>query len=568
MQTLSSTKTQSWLVWFLRGLLILGFLILIARLIDLQIIRGKYFRALSEENRIRRIPIVAARGAIYARGGEILVGNKIVKKKVVFDSISGFRKEEVEDTATEVDVITEWIRDYTTGSDLAHVSGYLGEVSQEELGKIGAECQEKGPKKLGALMGRGGLEEQYDCVLVGIDGEELVEVDAYGKQIRILGRKLPIPGQDIKTSIDYPLQRKVAELMKGKSGAVIVSDTQGEIIAFFSSPSYDPNIFVNKGKQDEITKLLNDQSLPIFNRVIGGMFHPGSVFKPVVAIAALEEGIIDEDYTYDDTGFINIETPYGDFSYKNWYFTQYGGTEGKIGLEKGIARSVDTFFYKIGELTGVDKLTLWAGRFGLDQKTGIDLPGEIAGLVPTPLWKIRVKGERWFLGNTYHLSIGQGDIALTPIAVNRAISAIANDGNLCPPHLANEDSVSGNYRCKKLDVNQENINLVKKGMVGACSSGGTGFTFFDFKEKAGVDVACKTGTAETDKGEPHAWFTVFAPVEEPQIVATVLVENGGEGSKVAGPIAREIFNFWFKVQPTLSPTPGLNFGQQTGINPQ
>ncbi len=574
MQTLSSTKTQSWLVWFLRGLLILGFLILIGRLIDLQIIRGKYFRALAEGNRVRRIPIVAARGAIYARGGEILVGNKIVKKKVIFDGAFGFKKENVDESAQGEDVITESTRDYALGADFAHVSGYLGEVSEEELGKVGARCQEKGPKRLGALVGRSGLEEQYDCILMGLDGEELVEVDAYGREVRILGRKLPTAGQDLKTTIDYSLQKKVSELMKGKKGAAIVTDARGEIIAFYSSPSYDPNIFVNKEKQDEISKILNDQSLPIFNRGIGGMYHPGSVFKPVVAIAALEENAIDEDYTYDDIGFINIETPYGNFSYKNWYFTQYGGTEGKIGIVKGITRSVDTFFYKVGELTGVDKIASWAERFGLDKKTGIDLPGEIAGLVPTPLWKIKVKGERWFLGNTYHLSIGQGDIALTPIGVNQAIAAIANDGEYCKPYIVSNEELERsnmNYqksKCRNLNIKKENINLVKKGMVGACSSGGTGFTFFDFKEKGGVDIGCKTGTAETDKGDPHAWFTAFAPAENAQIVATVLVENGGEGSRVAGPIAREIFNYWFKVQPSVTPTPTLKSSNQTGTKPQ
>lgn len=558
MESFSSSKTQSWLSWFLRGLLFLGFLVLLGRLIDLQIIKGAYFRSLAEENRIRRVPIVAARGKILARGGEVLVGNREVKRAVFFDPESGYKKLDDLTQASEDEIITEWIRDYKLGPDFAHVSGYLGEVGRQEVGKIKGRCPEKGPARIGSWVGRTGLEEAYECELSGIDGEELVEVDARGDRVRTLGRRDPIPGSDIITTIHYGLQKKIAEIMRGsdvipsgRRGAVVVIDNRGEVLALYSSPSFDPNVFVERDDK-KITLVLENYDTPLFNRAIGGSFHPGSVVKPVVAVSALEEGKIDEKFVYDDPGVITIDTIYGKFSYSNWYFTQYGRREGKIGLVTAITRSTDTFFYKLGELIGIEKLVEWFHKFEMDKPTGIDLPGESAGLVPSPEWKMREKGERWFLGNTYHMSIGQGDIALTPLGVNTAISAIAAGGVYCTPHLVVETGSGkfqfpfSNLRCKNLEISEKTIELVKEGMKGACSPGGTGFTFFDFTEKTGIDVACKTGTAETnEEGKTHAWFTAFAPYDFPEIVATVLVEKGGEGAYVAGPIAREIFDYWF-----------------------
>jgi penicillin-binding protein 2 len=529
MESFLSSKKQSWLSWFLRGFLIFGFLVLISRLVDLTIIRGDYYRTLSEGNRIRRVPIVATRGRIMARGGEVLVGNKSNDKK----------------RTSEDQMIVDWTRDYLLGSDFAHVSGFLGEVTKEELGKVKAQCPDKGPRKLGSYVGRGGLEEEYDCSLRGVDGEELVEVDAQGKKVRIIGRRDPLVGDDLRTSIHYGLQKKVAKLMNDEKGAIVVSDSMGEILALYSAPSFDPNVFIT-GDAESINRILSDRELPLFNRVLGGIYHPGSVFKPVVAVAALEEGKIDENFLYEDAGQIIIDTPYGKFDYKNWYFTQYGAVEGEIDITRALARSTDTFFYKLGEFLGVEKIGFWAAKFGLSEKTGIDLPGEIAGLIPSPSWKLRVKGESWFLGNTYHMSIGQGDVAITPLAINAAISAIARNGVYCQPHLAIEERL-GNDKCVELEINKKSIDLVKKGMIGACSPEGTSVAFFDFSKIYGIDVACKTGTAETEeKDKTHAWFVVFAPVDFPEIVVTVLVEKGGEGSKIAAPIAREIFDYWFE----------------------
>lgn len=502
MYSLASQKKESWLSWFLRGVLILGFLILIARIVELQIIKGSYYRALSEENRIKEIPIKAQRGKILARGGEVM-----------------------------------------EGAEFAHITGFVGEIGPNDVGKVDPTCLEKGYKKLGQLEGKSGLQSQYNCHLTGIDGAELIEVDTMGNTLRTLGERKPVAGSNLHTTIDYNFQKEVVKEMD-KKGAVVATDSKGEILALYSFPSFNPN---------DIASDLENPDLPFFNRVIGGTFHPGSVFKPLVALTALSEGKIDKNYSYNDEGQIIIKTLYGTFTYNNWYFTQYGGQEGVIGLTQAIARSTDTFFYKIGELVGPEKIAEYSRKFNLDAQTGIDLPGEVAGLIPTPEWKKKTKNENWFLGNTYHLSIGQGDIALTPLALHMMTATIANNGKSCAPHVNANSADSGkksNAKCEDIKLKQEHIDLVKEGMKKACETGGTGYTFFDWSTKyPGDQVACKTGTAEVDEGtDTHAWFTLFSPVKNPQIVLTVLVEKGGEGSKVAGPIARKIMDRWMLIQ--------------------
>ena len=492
MESLVSVKRDSWLSWFLRGLLFLGFLFLCGRLVELQIIKGNYFRALADENRIKRIPIYAPRGRILARGGEVLVGNK---------------KE---------------ARDYILGKSFAHAGGYVAEANSDEVGKTDPACPEKGPRQPKSLVGRSGLEAFYDCKLRGYDGEELVEVDTQGKAVRTLGIRNPVPGEDLKTTINIELQRKVGEIFD-KPGAVVISDALGEILAMYSSPSFDP---ANVGK------FVNDKELPLFDRAITGIYHPGSTFKIVTSAAVLEDNKINKNFLYDDPGVIKIN----DFSYSNWYFSQYGRLEGTIDLPRALARSTDTFFYELGELEGPDALASWADKFGLGKKTEVDLTGESTGLIPTPAWKERVKGEAWFLGNTYHMAIGQGDVIATPLQMNSVAAVVANKGKLCRPHL-----IVGGTKCTNINLKTSTIDLIREGMVGACSSGGTASAFFDFTPQ----VACKTGTAETiEEDKTHAWFSAFMPVIDPQIVITVLVERGGEGSAVAAPIAKEILKYW------------------------
>jgi penicillin-binding protein 2 len=539
------SSNDSWLSWFLRGFLIFCFLILLGKLFEVQIIKGAYYRNLSDSNRIRHIPIPAPRGRVLAKNGEALADNAAIKKRVWFDG--GTTK--LTDDLTNADpseIITDYKRVYPLGSEFAHGTGYLSVVSDKEVGKVNPDCPEKGTRSSGDFVGVTGLEEEYECILRGVPGEELIEVDTQGKKVRILGIKNPVPGEDIKTSIDYNLQREMVRDMlesEDNKGAAIVTDANGAILAFYSSPSFDPNLLVNKTDPKKISELLNNSDLPFFNRVISGTFHPGSVFKPLVTIAALEEGAIDKNFKYKDQGVITINN----FSYTNWYFTEYGGLEGDVDLVKALARSTDTFFYKVGEMVGPINIAKWAGIFNLNAQTGIDLPGEAKGLIPTPEWKQKTIHESWFLGNTYHMSIGQGDVSVTLVELNTYIQAIANNGKYCSPHF-----VEKNVKCRDIQVSQENLDLVKKGMESACDSGGTAYTFFDFGTKhKGTTVACKTGTAEVGAdGTPNAWFTFFSPIKNSQIVTTIVFEKGGQGSQVAGPVARKIADYYFQTEET------------------
>jgi penicillin-binding protein 2 len=538
MNYLSSNKQDSWLSWFLRGTLILLFLILIGKLFEVQIIKGSYYRELSEENRIRHIPIPAPRGRILARNGEALADNVSIKKRIKFTPGAPATLSEDLTDADPSEIVTDYKRVYPLADKFAHASGYLSVVSENEVGTVNPDCPEKGIRKSGMLVGVTGLEAGHECSLLGIPGEELIEVDTSGKKVRVLGIKDPIPGIDLKTSIDYGLQVELAGYMD-KKGAAIVTSPNGAILAFYSNPSFDPNLLINKDDSNKISALLKNTDLPFFNRVISGTFHPGSVFKPLVAIAALEEGAIDKNFTYNDTGSISING----FTYATWYFTEYGRTEGIINLVRAMARSTDTFFYKIGEMTGPVNIAKWADIFDLDKPTGIDIPGEAKGLIPTPEWKQRTLKEGWFLGNTYNMSIGQGDVSVTPIELNTYISAIANNGKLCKPSFMVSDSPI----CRQITISKGSLDLVKEGMEAVCATGGTAYTFFDFSAKhEGTTVACKTGTAEVGvSGDPNAWFTFFSPIENPQIVTTIVFEKGGQGSQVAGPVARKIADYVF-----------------------
>ena len=533
-----SSNNDSWLSWFLRGSLILLFLILFGKLFEVQIIKGDYYRELSEENRIRHIPIPAPRGRILASGGEALADNVAIKKRIKFESgVSASISEDLTD-ATPEEIVTDYKRVYPLADKFAHASGYLSVVSESEIGTVNPDCPEKGIRVSGMLVGVTGLEAGYECKLLGIPGEELIEVDTTGKKVRVLGIKDPIPGTDLKTSIDYGLQSELAGYMD-KKGAAIVTTSTGAILAFYSNPSFDPNLLINKDDSDKISGLLKNPDLPFFNRVISGTFHPGSVFKPLVAIAALEEGAIDKNFTFNDMGIITVNG----FSYRNWYFTEYGRTEGLVDLTRALARSTDTFFYKIGEMTGPVNIAKWADIFDLDKVTGVDIPGESKGLIPTPEWKQKTMHEGWFLGNTYNMAIGQGDVSVTLIELNTFISAIANNASLCKPQFISSDSP----KCNQIKVSQDNLDLVKKGMEAACTTGGTAYTFFDFGSKHnGTTVACKTGTAEVGvSGDPNAWFTFFSPIDSPKIVTTIVFEKGGQGSQVAGPVARKIADYVF-----------------------
>jgi len=518
-------------IYLFYGLLAIGLLFLLARLFELQIIFGAKNRALAEGNRIKKEILPAPRGIIYDFQERELVRNVPiyrVKKEENGEYMVISREEalKLEARGETENLRVDIGRNYLYGEALAHLLGYLGEANKEEVAK--------GQFKLGDLVGRMGIEEEYDSYLRGQDGGEIYEVDAHGDKIREIGRVEPTPGRNLYLTIDAELSKTAYETLEGKPGAVVVTNPQnGAVLVLVSSPSFNPNNITSQS--------LIDESLPFFNRAISGSYPPGSTFKIVTATAGLEEGKINAETTYNDTGEIRV----GDYSYKNWYFTQYGRTEGLINVVQAIKRSTDTFFYKVGEWVGPTRLAAWAEAFGLGQKTEISLPGEVKGLVPSPDLKEK-NGERWFLGNTYHFAIGQGDLLTTPLQVNMMTDVIASGGNLCQPLLEKERTEDEGKNCQNLKLKPTTLRLVKEGMIGVCSSGGTAFPFFDFQPQ----VACKTGTAEfgDPEGKTHAWLTAFAPLENPEVSVTVLVEKGGEGSYVAAPIAKKIMEGFFQYE--------------------
>jgi len=426
--------------------------------------------------------------------------------------------------------------------------------------------------KSGDRVGRTGAEAVFEDRLRGRDGKELIEVDARGNTIRTLGRDHEVNGEDITLSLDISLQMAVAEAFpKGEKGAVVVTkpDT-GEILALYSSPSYNLNTFSFGLTQKQYDDIMNDSAQPMFDRALGGVYPPGSTFKIVTALGALEEKAIAGDTTVDDVGVLTV----GKFTFPNWYFLQYGKTEGLVNVVRAIQRSNDIFFYKTGEWLGITKLVSWAKKVGIGKPLGVELGGEASGLMPDPDWKKEqfntpadkeARNDEWYLGDTYHVAIGQGYLLVTPVQVNAWTNVIAGNGMLCRPTIKKVSGKSNeNAQCKKLGIKKETMDLITEGMYRACQPGGTGWVFFDYK----IPVACKTGTAEfgDPKNKTHAWFTSFAPIPDsakrgdgtgqatsvktgisgdPEISVTALVEGAGEGSNVAAPIARKVYEAWF-----------------------
>lgn len=595
-----------------------SFFALFLRLAHLTVVRGHELRRLSDENRIRELIRHAPRGILRDRTGKSLVANipsfRLIApcegkapgtctRRVTQEEGEKLKKEGLlPGHFLEVD----WQRQYPLGEAAAHVVGYTGELSAEELAHDYYSLRGYKP---GDRVGRMGAEATFEERLRGRDGKELVEVDATGKIIRTLGRQAEMPGEDISLAIDTGLQRAAAATFPlGKRGAVVVTKpTTGEILTLYSSPAFSPYKFSVGMTQEDYQVLTNDPDQPLFNRSIGGVYPPGSTFKIVTALAGLEEGAISRQTTVEDTGIITI----GPFTFPNWYFTQYGKTDGIVDIVKGLQRSNDIFFYKVGEWLGITRFVEWARRVGIGKPLGIELAGEAGGLMPDPSWKAvrfdspldrEKRNDQWYLGDTYHVAIGQGYLLTTPLQVNAWTNVIADGGKLCKPTV---EKVQSSIRqladkvqsCKDLGIKGETIDLITEGMRRACSPGGTGWPLFNFSvirrripsetrdptgpdgdpsvvvlpqddQKLVIPVACKTGTAEfaDPDNRTHAWFTVFAPLKlgsdlekleglthsgtdiltgEPEISITVLVEGSGEGSNVAAPIAKKILEEWF-----------------------
>jgi len=579
--------------------------ILIARVAWLQIIRGNYYYSLAEGNRIRIERVEARRGVIYDRNKNLLAGNvanfllylipadlprdESEKKKIIDylgEILGEISVDELKQELTEIKVgslesyqplfvddnieyekaiflylKSEYMpgvvlsnkarREYNLLSlSLSHVLGYTGKINEDELEKFGDEYLPID------YIGKTGIEYFWENELKGKNGRKHIEVDAIGKEKKVISNTEAEDGHNLVLSLDIELQKRVEEIIisylerlnLNKASVVVMDPKTGEILALISLPSYNNNIFARGITTEEYNGLINHPDNPLFNRAISGEYPSGSTIKPVIATAALEEDIINEWTNINSTGGIQIG---------QWFFPDWKtGGHGITNVRKAIAWSVNTFFYFIGggyedfKGLGVERIVNYAKQFGLGAQTGVDLAGEVNGFLPTKEWKEKTKGERWYIGDTYHLSIGQGDILVTPLQVANYTSAFANGGKLYRPHLIKQvltsnDGLIGDVEARPIRENfidGYNIEVVRQGMRQTVTSGSA-----QSLQAVPVPVAGKTGTAQwSSKKEPHAWFTGFAPYDNPEIVITVLVEEAGEGSEIAVPIAREILQWYFR----------------------
>ncbi len=558
--------------FFLFFLLITATCTLLFKLINIQIVYGSYYRSLADTNRTRTNIIRSQRGIIFDRNGIPLVYNTPSFTLKNDEQISELTRDEAMKLLSENQKLDiNALRYYPYKEYTSHVLGYTGQISKEELAaSITNEYSTTD------ILGKSGIEKIYEKQLRGVSGKELIEVDALGNKVRTLGQNDPIPGKDITLTLDINLQKAAYNaLPDGKKGVVIVSTPDGQILTMVSKPSFDANLFTmgdtykaTGSAYTSLSAMLNDgDNQPLMNRAITGTYPPGSTFKLVTAAAGLEKKIIDEKFEVEDTGILKV----GAFSFGNWFFLEQGKTDGNVNVVKAISRSNDIFFYKLAEKVSVDTLSSVASEFGIGKTVGIDLPGEAKGILPTKEWKQKVMKEPWYLGDTYHYGIGQGYLLTTPLQVNSWTQVIANGGTLYTPHLIKNEKLK--IKNEKF-LSQKTIRLIRQGMIDSCREGGVAWPLFTFRiqnSKLRIDgknflevkegttsgklqnnyrevaIACKTGTAQHggEKTEPHAWITLFAPAYDPQIVVTVLVEESGQGSNVAAPVAKKVLEEWF-----------------------
>lgn len=579
--TVDSHSMSKWRVSLLLVLFIFVFIILLARSFELQVIEGDKFLGKSEGNRYKVRTTHAPRGIVYDRNGVVLARNvpsfrvaadpksiSVEDRQRVLSKLSEILNEpkkeldkkldgEYTDSITLVENATHEMilkleaedlpgieaeisprRKFEFSEAFAHLLGYTGEVTQEDLDNPNGT-----PHVAGDRVGRYGVEQTFENILRGANGYDLIKVDAAGKRQGSLVSTEPISGNDITLSIDADLQKRVFKVLKkwiknssASSGSAIVMDPNtGEILALVSYPSFDGNKFEIGMTQSQYNLLVNNSNKPLLNRAIGASYPPGSTFKLVTAAAGLESGAITKNTKIVDTGFVKL----GDQVFNNWLWLDSKRTDGSISIVRAIARSNDTFFYKLGQMVGEERIQQMAQTFLLGSFTGINLPGESKGLVPTEQWKLDTKGEVWFPGETLNLAIGQGDLLVSPLQLSLVTSVFANGGNLIKPTVLKTDDkeiISKDF------VSSETIATIREGMFeNTKGDGNVSYLFNNFK----VRTAGKTGTAESGSERPHAWYTAFAPFEKPEIVVTVMVENAGHGSEVSAPATKEIFNWYF-----------------------
>ncbi|MFW6237731.1 MAG: penicillin-binding protein 2 [Halanaerobiales bacterium] len=601
-------------------IMVVIFILLLLRAGQLQLVEGKYYYQLSEGNRISLRPINAPRGKMFDRNGEISVTNtlsyniyllpneippELTREDIVnrLASYTGYEREvlrenyerslksggrsssglllkrnisrenmvileENSDDLPGILVEESSIRDYVFREIGAHNFGYTGEISLSELESV----TDRGYNYNGRdMIGKSGLEREYELHLRGIAGVEQIEVNSAGEKVKTLGVKSPVPGNNLHLNLDMELQtvshrllqenlqdlkekaREDDELSQPTGGVVIVMEPgSGRILSLVSLPSFDSNHFAGGISEKKYVELSDDPENPLWNRPVRAVLPPGSVFKLITGVAAIEELGINEDTMFEDeNGEFKISG--WDRPFRNWL----DEGEGELSFSRAIARSNNIVFYELGYRLyrdfGGEVLTSYADKFGLGKKTGVDLPGERPGLAPTPEWKREHKGEGWYPGDSVNLSIGQGDLLTTPMQLIQIINVIANEGKIYRPFLVDEIVDSRGNVVKEFSpevsgrtgISDRTFSIMEEGMLEATrSSYGTARSAFqDFP----VKVAGKTGTAQTSSvGTNHGWFAGYAPADEPEVSILVFLENGNSSSyalPVASGILQEYFGF-------------------------
>jgi penicillin-binding protein 2 len=573
---------------------------LLLRAYYLQVIRGDHYRELSEHNRLALIKHRAPRGIIFDRRHRPLVANQptftallvpedtsdipgttaMLVKNLGIDArwldetlrrVGRYRRfapieikqnltsgevaylEEMRYQYPGVRTSVDSIRRYNHGSMAAHILGYVGEVTPDDLRRAGETGLE-----IGSHIGKTGLERLHDANLRGVDGGQQVEVDSLGRRLRVVANQEPLPGQDLALTIDADIQKAAEEALGDVRGTVVVLDPRnGDILAMVSHPAYDPNLFTGGIGADDWNLLARDRRFPLQNRSIQSQYPPGSVFKLVTAAAALEAGVITPESTVTCTGGVELGNRY----FRCWK----AGGHGTVALNEAIAQSCDSYFYVVGRRLGIDKLARYAREMGLGARTGIPLPGEVAGLVPDTAWKKRARKAPWYTGETLSASIGQGYNLVTPLQAAVMVSAVAV-GEVWRPRLVTavlnpDGSVDESFapqRVRALDFKPATLEAVRRGMYGVVNApGGTGGR----ARLKSVTVAGKTGTAQVvgmRQGEAgrqqnlaedqrdHAWFAAYAPYGNPQATVVVMVEHAGHGGSTSAPIAQAVLRAIFE----------------------
>lgn len=583
--------------------------VLVARLGVLEIVDGRHNFALAEEHRLRLEVLRAPRGVIYDRNHQIIARNlanfdvtvmpaelprKASDRMVLYaklaplvgqpaSSIAALAEAKGLDYTQPVLVVQSLprdqalvldeqvsafsgfsldanpIRQYLNPSTLSAMIGYTGRVSEDDL----KTDSSYGPTD---YIGKSGIEASYEDKLRGTDGHQQIEVDASGRPTKVLASVEPVSGNDLVLTIDEGLQQKLTDAINAvlaktgtaRAAAVAIQPQTGEVLAAVNAPGYDNNLFAHGISSADYARLNNDPNHPLFNRDIAGTYPSGSTIKPFMAAAALQEGIITSDTIINDTGKIQIQNQYNPSIVYTFFGWDHNGL-GPLNVINAIKYSSDIFFYTVGggfgniRGLGITKMAQYLSKFGFGSKTGIDVGGERAGLVPTPDWKSKVQGESWYDGDTYNVSIGQGNFLTTPLQLAMATAAIGNGGTVYQPHLVKqvntpEGEVIQTNQAKVLASNfisSANIAVAEAGMR-AVLEGGTG----DYIQRyISVPVAGKTGTAETGPDPsvniPDAWFTAYAPADHPTIAIAILIENAGEGATFAAPVARDTLSWYF-----------------------